>query len=144
MPQDRPPSVDPRQSYELIRRLWWVQWGVVLGLWLVAPLELPPGRARPVPGVAPIFYAAGLLALAVVWAMRLRAAAAPATREEPAARLRRLLAPTTAGVAVSVAPAMLGLILYLVFGDRTAQSVLSAVSIAALAIARPRAEDWLS
>ncbi|MDR7481035.1 MAG: hypothetical protein QN183_12305 [Armatimonadota bacterium] len=144
MPHDRTPGVDLRQSYELIRKLWWIQWGVVLALWLLVPLELPPGRARPMPGLALIFYAVGVVDIAVVWGMRLRAAAAPGPREEPAARLRRLLGPTITGVAVSVTPAVLGLVLYLVFGDRAAQSVLSALSVVALGVARPRANDWVT
>jgi hypothetical protein len=47
-----------------------------------------------------------------------------------------------ASVTVSVTPAVLGLVLYLVVGDRVAQHVLSALSVAALGVARPRADDW--
>lgn len=140
MPHDRTPGVELRQSYEIVRKLWWIQGGVVLTLWVLAPLVLPPGRARPAPGLALIFYAVGVVDIAVAWAMRLRAAAA--AREEPAARLRRLLGPTMTGVAVSVTPAVLGLVLYLAFGDRTAQNVLSALSVVALGVARPQADDW--
>ena len=144
MSRNRPAGVDLRQSYEMVRRLWWIQWGVVLALWLLAPLVLPPGRGRPVPGLALIFYAVGVVDLAMAWGLRLRAAATPATREEPAARLRRLLGPTMASVTVAVTPAVLGLVLYLVVGDRVAQHVLSALSVAALGVARPRADDWVA
>ncbi|MDR7556108.1 MAG: hypothetical protein QN157_10945 [Armatimonadota bacterium] len=144
MPHDRRSGVDLRQSYEMVRRLWWIQWGIVLALWGLAPLVLLPGRGRPVPGLALIFYAVGVVDLAVAWGMRLRAAATPGTQEDPAARLRRLLGPTLASVTVSVTPAVLGLVLYLVFGDRSAQHVLTALSVVALGIARPRAADWVS
>jgi hypothetical protein len=47
-----------------------------------------------------------------------------------------------AAVTLSLTPAILGLVLYFVFGNRTGLSVLCVLSLIGLALHRPRQDRW--
>ncbi len=134
------------QSWRVVHTIWLVELGFVVAVWLLLPLEISRSRAADGIGrtVALVFYAVGLADIAVGWWLREHSfararAAAKRTAQEA---LGRIVGPSLAAVTLTLTPAIFGIVLYLVFGNRTGLSVLCGLSLIGLALHRPRLDRW--
>ncbi|MGH2373594.1 MAG: hypothetical protein ACRDIC_08995 [bacterium] len=134
------------QSLRVVQALWLVELVLAAAIWLLVPLFAPGPRAADGTGgiIALAFYAVGLADIIFgVW-LRERAfgqARAAAARSAPEV-LGRIVGPSLAAVTLALTPAILGLMLYLVFGNRAGLSVLCVLSLIGLALHRPRQDRW--
>lgn len=134
------------QSLRVVQLVWLIQFVLVAAIWILFPLLAsgPRGADGASGTIALAFYAVGLADIIFGLWFRERAfaqARAAAARSAPEA-LGRLVGPSMAAVTLSLTPAILGLVLYLVFGNRTGLSVLCVLSLIGLALHRPRQDQW--
>lgn len=151
MKQNAAPS-DPRagllQSWRLVHMLWFTELAVVLVAWLVLPLVVPRSGAGPASRYPPsgtmafLFYAVGLADIGLGWWMRERAFAAARGARSALEALGRIVGPSLVVVTLAQTPAILGIVLYLGFGNRAGLSVLCVLSLIGLALHRPRLDQW--
>ncbi|MBI3998581.1 MAG: hypothetical protein HY355_06065 [Armatimonadetes bacterium] len=145
-PSPSDPQAGLRQSWQVVHTIWLAELVVVVVLWIGLPMFLPravdPERSA---GIIPlIFYAVGAAHVALAWWVKARAFAAARQRgaEMGLGGLPGIAGSALVVVNLVITPAILGLVTYLGFGDRTAQSVLSVMSLVGLALARPDLDQW--
>lgn len=148
--EQRSTPTDPQaaltQSLRVVQILWLVELALVAAAWVLLPLLISGPRAANGTGriAALIFYGVGLADIVVGVGLKERAfasARAAANRSAQEA-LGRIVGPSLAGVTMALTPAILGIVLYFVFGNRAGLGVLCVLSLIGLVLHRPRLDRW--
>lgn len=134
------------QTWRVIRGLWLAEAALVVAVWVAVPLVLPGPRETVQDGglFALIFYAVGLVDIALGWWMRERALSPGRYSDVRSSEeiLAGIFVPSLLAVAMSLTPAVLGVVHFAMFAGRGALSVLCVLSLIGLALARPNLERW--
>lgn len=132
------------QSLRVVQVLWLAELVLVAAIWLASPLVASAPRVANGTGsiIALALYIVGLADIILGLWLRERAFGRARAARSAVEALGRIVGPSLVSVTLALTPAILGLVLYLVFGNRTGLGVLCVLSLIGLAVHRPRQDRW--